>query len=92
MNAETIAGLLAGPLTTLIVSIVKGLFADAWSQSLWKKSIVFAIVLVVCALATAAVGIVSGSLSGVRSFVEMYAVALATAQIVFRAVHHKMSE
>ncbi|HUW14701.1 MAG TPA: hypothetical protein VM537_33585, partial [Anaerolineae bacterium] len=77
MNAETLAGLIAGPITTLIVAIVKGLFADNWAESLWKKSIVFAIVLVACALVTAAVGILSGSLSDVRSFVEMYAVALA---------------
>jgi len=91
MSAEILAGLIAGPITTLIVAIVKGLFADAWDQSVWKKSIVFAIVVLVCFLATVAVGVLSGSLTEARSLVEMYAVALATAQIVFRAVHAKAS-
>ena len=91
MSAEILAGLIAGPITTLIVAIVKGLFADAWGQSVWKKSIVFAIVVLVCFLATVAVGVLSGSLTEARSLVEMYAVALATAQIVFRAVHARAS-
>jgi len=91
MSAEVLAGLIAGPITTLIVAIVKGLFADAWDESVWKKSIVFAIVVLVCFLATVVVGVLSGSLSGAQSLVEMYAVALATAQIVFRAVHAKAS-
>ena len=91
MSAEILAGLIAGPITTLIVAIVKGLFADAWDESVWKKSIVFAIVVLVCFLATVAVGVLSGSLTEAQSLVEMYAVALATAQIVFRAVHAKKS-
>ena len=88
-NTEVIAGLIAGPVTVLITGIIKALFADSWDTSAWKKTIVFLVVLVVCAVTTAVVAALSGNLRDAHDLAGIYVVALATSQIVFRAVHAK---
>jgi len=85
-SAETVVGLIAGPLTICLAAIIKKMFPMSWGESLWRKTIVFLIVMVSCAIATTVVAAVSGSLTGVADLAEMYAIALATSQVVFRAL------
>ena len=92
MTPELIAGLIAGPLTTAIVGLCKRIIGKTWAGEPWQKTAVFAIVLVVCAITSAVVGTVTGALNGATSLAEIVAVALATSQVVFRAVHAKLSD